>query len=338
MAFTYTDKNLKTVLHSWGRWRATISEAVQPGDGISFLNTGTTNAVQLADQSDSQAADGFACEEGAAGDTIWCALAVELMSASTIGTGGVVTRVYFAASSDFLGAKLWLGEDGKPSSSQGTTFTQVIGRLLARDRILLDAAPSIGGQITETLSGSTALNAQRIEVTDETTPSSASYARALYINTTVTGTKTGSAEHNAVGIDMAVQADTPYAYNLTLYSSSSGNPTVGFQAALSIYMDDPGSAVTGMVGIDIGLAGGSNSPADRHAFMRLRNHSAGAVPHTVFQIEGNNAADYLFDFDNGPGVGCVVSSGANVSGAGSSEPYLKIDVNGTEYGIPIIAI
>ena len=33
-----------------------------------------------------------------------------------------------------------------------------------------------------------------------------------------------------------------------------------------------------------------------------------------------------------------VASGCNVSGAGASEAYLKVSVNGTQYGIPLIAI
>ena len=34
----------------------------------------------------------------------------------------------------------------------------------------------------------------------------------------------------------------------------------------------------------------------------------------------------------------VVASGCNVSGAGASEAYLKVSLNGTQYGIPLIAI
>jgi len=146
MAFTYTDRNLKTVLHSWGRFRVTILEAVQPGDALSWYATDATYTVQLANESDSQRCDCFACQAGDAGDEIWAALAVELKSASTISTGGVVTRVYFAAADDTLGSPVYLSStDGKPSSSAGSTYAQIIGQLLARDRIMLNVTGSATG-------------------------------------------------------------------------------------------------------------------------------------------------------------------------------------------------
>lgn len=143
MAFTYTDKNIKTVLHSWGRFRVTLLEAVVTGDLLSWYNTDNAYTVQFADESDSQRADCIACQSGAAGDEIWACLKAELKSGSTIGTGGAVTQVYFAASSDFFGAPLYLGESGKPESAEGSTYVQTVGRLLARDRILFDLDPSI---------------------------------------------------------------------------------------------------------------------------------------------------------------------------------------------------
>jgi len=295
VALTYTDKNLKTILHSWGRFRATVSEAVQPGDALNYLNTGATNAVQLADQSGSEKADCFACQEGAAGDTIWCALAIEAKSASTVGTGGVVTQVYFAASTDFLGAPLYLGEEGKPSSTEGTTFRQVIGKVLARDRIVLSAAQTSVGPIVETIAGATAVDAVRIAVTDATTGASG-YARGLYISTTASGTKTASGEHNALGIDVSVTGNTPYAYIQSLYLSTSGNPTIGLVSAISIYLDNVGTAVASVHLLDLQVATPTASaPSTREAFIRCRNHGTG-TPTSIFFLQANNNAKAATNF------------------------------------------
>jgi len=141
MAFTYTDYG-KTMLHTWGRFRVTLLEAVVAGDLLHFYNTDASYTVEFADDSDDQRADCIACENGAAGDTIWACLAAECKASTSIGTGGAVTQNYFAASTDFFGAQLYLGESGKPSSTIGDTCRQEIGYLLARDRILLN--PGIG--------------------------------------------------------------------------------------------------------------------------------------------------------------------------------------------------
>lgn len=138
MAFTYTDYG-KTMLHTWGRFRVTLLEAVVAGDLLSFYNTDASYTVQFADDSDSQRADCIACEAGAAGDEIWACLKAECKASTSIGTGGAVTQNYFAASTDFFGAPLYVGDAGKPSSSESATYIQRVGRLLARDRILLDA-------------------------------------------------------------------------------------------------------------------------------------------------------------------------------------------------------
>lgn len=144
MTLTYTDKNLKVILHSWGRFRVTISEPVQPGDALSWLED-SDYTVQLASQDGEERADCFATEEGDTGDTIMAALAVELKSADVPTTGGVVGRVYFAADGDDLGSPLYLGDEGKPSSDVGDTYAQIIGQVLARDRIMLNVTGSATG-------------------------------------------------------------------------------------------------------------------------------------------------------------------------------------------------
>ena len=143
MALTFTDQNKKTVLRAEGRFQAVVSVAVKAGDLLSFLNTGTTNVVQLADQSTSVPAQAVAIDDGLAGDLIWCAETVELEAPTTFGTGGIITQTNFAAAADFLGSPLYLGESGKAAASAGSTYGQIVGRVLNRDRILLSVKPDL---------------------------------------------------------------------------------------------------------------------------------------------------------------------------------------------------
>ncbi len=92
MAFTYTDRG-KKILHSWGRFQVTLSEAVETGDLLSFLNTGVANTVQLADESEEKRAECIACQPGAADDKIWVSLNAEIKASETIGAQGVPSDV-----------------------------------------------------------------------------------------------------------------------------------------------------------------------------------------------------------------------------------------------------
>ena len=294
MAFTYTDSD-KVVLEAFGKFKVTLLEAVEPGDLLSWYNTDNAYTAQFADQSDEQRGDCIAVEKGAAGDEIVACLKAVLQTIPTISTGGVVTAVYFAGADDFFGAPLYLGEDGKPSSTQGTTYTQVIGELLARDRILIDLGLAYTGPIVRTISGATALNAVEIRVTDECTNASG-YARGLYLSCTVSGTKTSSGEHNALGIDVTVTGDTPYAYIQSLYMATSGNPTIGLISAISIYMDNIGTGVSSFHMLDLQTGNPTASAAaTREAYMRCRNHGTG-TPTCIMFLQANNNAKVATNF------------------------------------------
>ena len=304
MGFTYTDSD-KVVLEAWGKFKVTLLEAVEPGDLLSWYNTDNDYTVQHADQGDSQRADCIAMEAGAAHAEITACLKAVLGTISTIATGGVVTKVYFAGADDFFGAPLFLGEDGKPSTTPGTTITQEIGKLLARDRILIDLSPAVIDVVTVILTGSTALNARVIKVTDECTNASG-YTRGLYINCTVTGTKTSSGEHNALGIDVTITGDTPYAYIQSLYLATSGNPTIGLISAISIYMDNIGTGVSSFHMLDLQTGNPTASAAaTREAYMRCRNHGTG-TPTCILFLQANNNAKVATNF--------IESGGNNESG------------------------
>lgn len=146
--------------------------------------------------------------------------------------------------------------------------------------------------MTRTLAGSTGLDAVKLTVTDTTTQSDG-YSQGMYITVTSTGDKTSTAELHGLSVDITLTgANVPYVYNLPLYMVASGNPTIGYASAVSIYFDDLGTAVSGLVAVDIMLAlPTASAPADRYTYIRCRNMSTG-VPTSVLLLEGG-CATYL---------------------------------------------
>lgn len=164
--FTFTDRNKKVVLHSWGRHRATVVEAVAVGDLVSRYATDNAYTYQIADESDDQAAEAVALQDIAAGDEGWFALAAELKAPVSVGTLGAVTRTYFAEAADFLGKPLYLSTTGgKAASSEGGSTVQLVGVLLARDRILLSPG---GGLLTGAATFTTITASGLVAISDST--------------------------------------------------------------------------------------------------------------------------------------------------------------------------
>ena len=147
MGFTYTDKNQKRTIRTGKAYKATVNAAVAVGDLLAPANADNASTFKLADDSDRAKATTVALESSiAAAEEISVADWAELQTQDTIGAAGAVTQVYFAASADFLGAPLYLGESGKPSSAIGTSGQQ-IGILTARNRILVN--PGVYGNSQE---------------------------------------------------------------------------------------------------------------------------------------------------------------------------------------------
>ena len=176
--------------------------------------------------------------------------------------------------------------------------------------------------------GATMDNGMSLIMTDAGT-AAADMGTGFYITYTNDGDKTGTATIQAMNLDVFTNQNVPYAYGLAVYMATSGNPTVGYEAGITVYMEDPGTAMSGMVALDLQMAGGSNSPADRHAFMRLRNHSAGAVPSSVFLLEGTPNADLLVDM---PVIGTPAVAAS--AGGGLANMKFAVRVAGTTYYIP----
>lgn len=197
MAFTYTDKNQKRTVRTGKAYKATVNAAVAVGDLLAPANADTSSTFKLADDSTRAKATAIAIESStAAGEEISVADWAELQTQDTIGAAGAVTQVYFAASSDFLGAPLYLGESGKPSSAQGTSGQQV-GILTARNRILVNpgvysqpsdytnaiADPGDAGAIPVIASGSVALVTAGAETRTLADPTFIGQSLSLYLKT-----------------------------------------------------------------------------------------------------------------------------------------------------------
>lgn len=145
MAFTYTDRNEKVVLASFGRFRAVVKENVVTGDLLTWYQTDAVSALELADQSSGKFASAVALEEILAGEEGACAVAATLKAPTTIATGGIVTQVYFSASADFYGVALFIGESGKAASAVGARSGQVVGHNINRFTIMLDPLGGVTG-------------------------------------------------------------------------------------------------------------------------------------------------------------------------------------------------
>jgi hypothetical protein len=147
VGFTYSDQNQKRTVRTGKAYKATVNAAVAVGDLLAPANANNSSTFKLADDSDRAKATAIAIESSiAAAEEISVADWAELQTQDTIGAAGAVTQVYFAASADFLGAPLYLGESGKPSSAIGTSGQQ-IGILTARNRILVN--PGVYGNSQE---------------------------------------------------------------------------------------------------------------------------------------------------------------------------------------------
>jgi len=92
-----------------------------------------------------------------------------------------------------------------------------------------------------------------------------------------------------------VSADATYPTGISVDIEATNDPTIWMARGIAIGMGDCGSACDDIVGLDIGMTQGSNSPGYRHAFCRFRNHSAGAQPQALFLLEGSGMADYFIE-------------------------------------------
>jgi hypothetical protein len=143
------------------------------------------------------------------------------------------------------------------------------------------------------LTGATADNMKSFNLTDQQINASG-YTRAVYINVTQTGDKTGSGELNCLGIDASVAGNMTYCYLSSLYLVTTGNPTISLASAFSVYIDDLGTACAQLHMLDLQY-GSTNAPTTRNAYIRFRNHSDN-TPTSVLFLQANNNAYVATNF------------------------------------------
>ncbi|MDD5338425.1 MAG: hypothetical protein PHG35_03315 [Dehalococcoidales bacterium] len=125
----YIDVGGKTILDAFLKFQAVLYAACVAGDALAA--DVTNEGFILADDSSSIAADCFALEDGAAGDTIWMAKAI-VVEVRPTESNGVWSDGVLALAADVMDP-LYLGESGKLEDSVGTT-PQVCGRILSTTR------------------------------------------------------------------------------------------------------------------------------------------------------------------------------------------------------------
>uniref|UniRef100_A0A6M3J898 Uncharacterized protein n=1 Tax=viral metagenome TaxID=1070528 RepID=A0A6M3J898_9ZZZZ len=183
-----------------------------------------------------------------------------------------------------------------------------------------------------------------------TTADGTSYDRGVFVCLQTTGTK---------GI-------FPVAGLAEIKAQTGAGPTKAQAAQFIVMLQDVTSVLASLGGDSTagmyaawlkvgGVSGSVASAGSRVAAVWLDNQLNGTVSgeeYAAFITCGGSKVDAVFGFettssgwknflyfdetayDQDP----VVASGCNVSGAGASEAYLRISLNGTVYGIPLIAI
>ena len=151
-----------------------------------------------------------------------------------------------------------------------------------------------------TFIGATAQNAFAIDVTDASTIAGG-MSRGLAINYDATGIQTGTAQINALSIDMSIADDVNDWMMLTLYNAAVADKNIEIFSFISMYSEDLGDDLAAKMLIDIGF-NSPHAPAGRDCVIRCREHT-GVQPNSIFlQLEGANALGYMFNFTDAPGA------------------------------------
>ena len=151
--------------------------------------------------------------------------------------------------------------------------------------------------------GLSADDAFKITVVDQTIETGG-YSKALLLNYTQEGVKTGTATVECLGLEMAVTAACPTVVTgLEIYSAAIANITVGRLTALEVYHEARGNAVTA----DYMFVLGRNSDSDvvnpgSDAFFYLREHTTVRATSAVFMLQGLNAAGRFITFGAATGA------------------------------------
>jgi len=152
-----------------------------------------------------------------------------------------------------------------------------------------------------TITGSTADNVFAIDVTDESTIAGG-MSRGLAINYDATGAQTGTAQINALAIDMSISDDINDWMMLTLYNATVADKNIEIFSFISMYQEDLGNDVAAKMLIDIGFVN-THATAGRDCVIRCREHGTVQPLSSFLRTEGGtNALGYMFDFQGTVGA------------------------------------
>lgn len=185
--------------------------------------------------------------------------------------------------------------------------------------------------IIRSFSGSTAVNGIHLAVTDAGTIGSGESNRGIYVEYTNTGTKTGTSYCRGIHteIDNTGTVSELYCFSVSVGSCSGTTARI---AGVRFYQ----SAITGTCTNSTCLRLEHGGGATNNDYISFRKHGG-----TIRSILCNDATghDYATNIYYQAGTTKPYrSTGCNVSGAGSSEAYLAVDIAGNTFGIPLIAI
>ena len=176
---------------------------------------------------------------------------------------------------------------------------------------------------------------------NDTTVRSSGTITGLFVDYVTSGTNTGGAVQSAA-INMTIEGDINQAYNLNVGIGTIANKTVGFLSAISVYINDIGTAVSNLVGIDIGRVA-TNQASNRDTFIRCKGHSASGSSKTIFYLEGtSNRLAEQFIMVGEVGAGEFLDTSVNLASSHSRAGVLKVGLEAiiggcvtTQYYIPL---
>ena len=158
--------------------------------------------------------------------------------------------------------------------------------------------------------------------------------RALAIEYTTSGTKTGTAQINAISIDAYVTADIPDVMLIAIYTGAIADKTMEKLFGISMYFEDFGNALDDFVAIDIGYNSPHDVVADRNCFFRLRQHNTVQASSAIIRAEGQSAANFLVQADTMANM-CIANATA-IDGE-TLMALFRVEIAGVEGYVPVFA-
>lgn len=173
-----------------------------------------------------------------------------------------------------------------------------------------------------------ATNAFNLNVTSTATQASG-YNQVMQLTMTHSGDLTGG-ECHGLAIDMTISGNCPYLYCQTYYIATSGDPTLTYVSAISIYLDNLGDSCADLAIIDIGQAQSDALTVGlRSCYIRMRRHGTVTLK-TAIRLEGTSCTN-LISIDNPATAPCSVQAGGSIT----ITHKIAVDMNGTTRYIPV---